>query len=109
MALHEAGCAVDAVCPAAHPLSKTRAVGRVHAYYGLAPLVSLARAISITQPDFIVSGDDLATQHLHGLYAQEQSKGGGKTDSPICTLIERSLGAPESFPVVAARAAFMQE
>jgi hypothetical protein len=72
----------------------------------LAPLSSFARAIAIAQPDFIVSGDDLATWHLHDLYAREQRN--GKTDSPICTLIERSLGSPESFPVVSARAAFME-
>jgi hypothetical protein len=109
MALASAGCKVEAVCPAGHPLRKTKSVQRAQIYHGLAPLVSLARAISITQPDFIVSGDDLATQHLHRLYAQEQSRGKGKTDSPISALIERSLGAPESFPIVAARAAFMQE
>jgi hypothetical protein len=109
MALASAGCKVEAVCPAGHPLRETKSVQRAQTYHGLAPLVSLARAISITQPDFIVSGDDLATQHLHRLYAQEQSRSKGKTDSPICALIERSLGAPESFPVVAARAAFMQE
>jgi ATP-grasp domain len=109
MALASAGCKVEAVCPAGHPLRKTKSVQRAQIYHGLAPLVSFARAISITQPDFIVSGDDLATQHLHRLYAQEQSKGKGKNDSPICALIERSLGVPESFPVVAARAAFMNE
>jgi hypothetical protein len=71
----------------------------------LAPLISFARAISITQPDFVVSGDDLATQHLHNLYTQEESK--GKADSAICALIARSLGSPDSFPIVRARAAFM--
>jgi len=77
----------------------------MHVYRGLTPLVSFARAISTSNPDFIVSGDDLATQHLHRLYGEEQGK--GNTDSPICSLIERSLGSSESFPVVHARAAFM--
>jgi hypothetical protein len=71
----------------------------------LAPLISFSRAIEITQPDFIVSGDDLATQHLHRLYDQEQRK--GNADSPLCGVIERSLGKPESFPIVSARAAFL--
>ncbi|MFZ0277491.1 MAG: ATP-grasp domain-containing protein [Candidatus Sulfotelmatobacter sp.] len=93
------------VCPKSHPARKTKAVRRIHIYRGLAPLTSFARAIAITQPDFIVSGDDLATQHLHRLHARE--KRNGKTESPMCALIERSLGAPESFPVVNARAAFM--
>jgi len=105
MALNDAGCKVHAVCPTAHPLRKTGSFDQVHACYGLAPLASLARAIAITQPDFIVSGDDLATQHLHRLYARERRS--GKSDSPICTLIERSFGAPESFSVVGARTAFM--
>jgi Carbamoyl-phosphate synthase L chain, ATP binding domain len=105
MALANAGCEVEAVCPAQHPLYKTRSVHQSHVYYGLAPLISFARAIAITKPDFIVSGDDLTTRHLHRLYAKEQN--GGKTGSPICALIERSLGAPEGFPVVNARAAFM--
>ena len=96
MALASAGCKVEAVCPVRHPLLKTNAVCRAHVYRGLAPLVSLARAISRSQPDFLVSGDDLTTQHLHRLYAQEKRR--GKSEFPICALIERSLGSPESFP-----------
>ncbi len=93
------------VCPKSHPVRKTKAVRRIHVYRGLAPLNSLARAIAITQPDFVVSGDDLATRHLHRLHARE--KRNGNAESPICALIERSLGSPESFAVVDARAAFM--
>ncbi len=105
MALANAGCNVEVVCPSGHPIGKTKCVHRMHVYRGLAPLASFARAISIGGPDFIVSGDDLATQHLHRLYVQEQSE--GKSDSPICAVIERSLGNSESFPIVSARAAFM--
>jgi len=105
MALSAAGCKVEMVCPKSHPVRKTKAVHRIHVYRGLAPLTSFARAIAIIQPDFIVSADDLATQHLHRLYAREKSK--GTAESPICALIERSLGSPESFPVVNARSAFM--
>ncbi len=104
MALANAGCIVDAVSPAGHPLRKTKAVRRAHVYRGLAPLASIAHAIAASQPDFIVSGDDLATQHLHRLYAEESSKG---TDSQISALIERSFGDPRSFPIVSARTAFM--
>src|SRR5271168_18194 len=105
IALACAGCEVEMVCPASHPARKIKAVRRTHVYRGLAPLTSFARAIATAHPDFIVSGDDLATQHLHRLYAREKSN--GKDESPICALIERSLGAPESFPVVNARAAFV--
>jgi ATP-grasp domain len=105
-ALASAGCSVEAVCPSRHPLRKTKSVHRVHDYRGLAPLDSFNRAIAIAQPDFLISGDDLATQHLHRLYAR--GKRNGKADSPICTLIERSLGNPESFPIVSARAALIE-
>ena len=105
MALAAAGCEVEMVCPKSHPVRKTKAVRRTHVYRGLAPLDSFARAIATTRPDFIVSGDDLATQHLHRLHARE--KRNGNADSSICALIEHSLGSPESFPAVNARAAFM--
>jgi hypothetical protein len=101
MALAHAGCIVDAVCPARHPLSRIGAVRRAYGYRGLTPLTSFARAIGETRPDLIVPGDDLATLHLHRLHRQD---GSAKTRA----LIERSLGAPESFPVVYARTKFME-
>ena len=109
MALARAGCKVEAVCPAQHPMRKTKAVSEAQTYHGLAPLFSLARAIARTQPDFIVPGDDLATHHLHRLYAREQhaQRSGKAGSAAVCALIERSLGKPEGFPVVGARAAFM--
>jgi Carbamoyl-phosphate synthase L chain, ATP binding domain len=106
VALANAGCKVEAVCPPGHPLEKTRSVRRLHPYRGLAPLTSFADAISSAKADIIISGDDLATRHLHDLYHLERRH--GRTGGPICTLIERSLGAPESYPVVYARSAFME-
>jgi hypothetical protein len=102
MALAHAGCIVDAVCPARHPLGKVSDIRQTYAYRGLTPLMSFARAIAETRPDLIVPGDDLATLHLHRLHGQEGR--GRKT----ATLIERSLGMPESFPVVYARTRFME-
>jgi hypothetical protein len=116
MALDQAGCEVDAVCPRRHPLTQTSAVGRVHGYSGFSPLASFARALSASQPDLIVSGDDLTTQHLQRLYRRENSRRANErtpqaaahsSSSPLCELIERSFGSPESFPVVSARTAFM--
>jgi hypothetical protein len=107
MALAEAGCTVDAVCPAAHPLRVTTAVRCAHGYRGLASLHSFAKAIDATQPDLIVSGDDLATQHLHALHARGKSNTGSSASSALGDLIERSLGNRESFPVVSDRGAFM--
>lgn len=105
MALDGAGCLVDAVCPARHPLGRMRAVRRAHAYRGLMPLKSFAEAMAATKPDFVVPGDDLATCHLHQLYDRERTR--GEPGQWVCELIGRSLGAPESFPVVYARTAFM--
>jgi hypothetical protein len=84
----------------------TRVVPKPRIYHGLAPLMSFADAISATKPDLIVSGDDLATRHLHHLYQRESKR--GRSGRPICELIERSLGAPESFGIVYARTAFIQ-
>lgn len=106
MALHSAGCQVDAVCPGNHPLRKTGSVERVHVYRGLSPIRSLARAIEISRPDFIAAGDDLATQLLHRLYARE--KHNGPSGASGCALLERSFGEPKSFPVVRERWVFME-
>ena len=106
MALANAGCSVEAVCPPRHPLSKTNAVGRTHTYHGLAPLRSFKTAIVATKPDLIVPGDDLASRHLHDLHRQGRRE--GSKGSQICALIESSLGTAESFPVIFARNAFIE-
>ncbi|HTS59735.1 MAG TPA: ATP-grasp domain-containing protein [Terriglobales bacterium] len=106
MALAKAGCEVEALCPPGHPLGLTRAARRMHPYYGLAPQRSFHNAIASTQPDVIVPCDDLATQHLHHLH--ERAHRAGEKGKPICALVERSLGAPESYPLVSARTAFME-
>jgi predicted ATP-grasp superfamily ATP-dependent carboligase len=102
MALARAGCTVDALCPAHHPMGMVRAVRKTYVYRGLAPLTSFAPAVAKTKPDLIVPGDDLATHHLHRLYEREGGRG------ELSKLIERSLGAAESFPVVYARTSFIE-
>jgi hypothetical protein len=106
MSLANAGCIVEFVCPAGHPVSKTRAASRIHAYNGLFPLGSFTRAIHAASPDLVIPADDLATRHLHEIYKREQ--GNRATGSKICRLIERSLGSPDSFEMVYARSAFLQ-
>jgi formate-dependent phosphoribosylglycinamide formyltransferase (GAR transformylase) len=106
IALLNAGCLVEAVCPPGHPVSKTRAANHIYNYNGLMPLVSLERAITASNPDLIVPADDLATRQLHQLYNRERRR--AKAGTQICELIERSLGAAPSFEVVTARSAFMQ-
>jgi Carbamoyl-phosphate synthase L chain, ATP binding domain len=105
MALADAGCTVDAMCPAQHPMRLANALRHAYTYRGLAPMLSLTRAITSAQPDLIVSGDDLATHHLHQLYERERQE--GKKDSQLSALIERSLGNPHSFSIVRDRSAFM--
>ena len=105
MALAKVGFIVDAVCPCRNPISVTSAVRRTYAYHGLAPLQSLSSAITATRPDLIVPCDDIAIIQLHELYDRERHR--GKAGESICSLIERSLGAPESFSVVGERTTFM--
>jgi carbamoyl-phosphate synthase L subunit-like protein len=106
VALENAGFTIDAVCPSGHPLSKTDAVRKIYKYRGLDALASFGEAIAASKPDLIVPGDDLAAQQLHLLYEQEHRK--GDAGKPVCALIARSLGAPENFPLLYARAAFIQ-
>lgn len=101
MAFADAGCAVEAVCPGGHPLEHVRAVRRLYPHRALAALQSFRDAIQISGPDLIVPSDDLASRLLHQVHAQEK----GQTD--VALAIERSLGAPESFPIVEARAKFL--
>jgi len=95
---------VEAMCPPRHALWQTDSVRRMHVYRGLAPLGSLVSAISNAEPDLIVPGDDLCVWHLHEIHRRSRKF---KNGSELRTLIERSLGAPESFDVVSARTPFM--
>jgi hypothetical protein len=105
IALADAGFTVEAVCPSGHPLLETRGTRRIHKYHGLMPLSSFATAIAAARPDLIIPGDDLATRQLQQLHGRERSN--GESGAAICALIERSLGAPENFPVMFARSPFM--
>lgn len=106
MALANAGFQLDAFCPRRHPLLKTGAIRHYITYQGLIPLRSLEAAIDKTRPDVIIAGDDLITRHLQDLYLRKRKL--DQQEDSVCALIERSLGAPESFPVAYARAAFIE-
>ena len=106
MALKNAGCTVDALCPVRHPLTQTDVAPHIYVYNGLIPLRSFEDAILATAPDLIVPCDDIAARHLHELH--EKSRCEGSRGRAICALVEHSLGAPENLPIVYARAAFME-
>ena len=100
--LSNAGCGVSAVCLARrHPLLKTRVVRQVFPYSALHPLDSLAAAISAADPHIVIPCDDRAVLHLHQLHAQ--ARGSGAAGDHLAALIERSLGSPDSYPVVSVR------
>jgi hypothetical protein len=105
MALGNAGYTVKAVCPPDHPLSMIQGAQETYTYRGLSPLTSFEQAIDLAKPDLILPGDDLAVQHLHQLYYRELSN--GRAGSNTCELIQRSMGAPESFPVLYSRSKFI--
>ena len=102
VSLSNAGIDVSAVCPSrGHPLRKIKCVRRMFPYGGFRPLDSLAAAINATEPWIIIPCDERTVQHLHELHAH--SSGRQKSGSKMAALIERSLGAPESYPIVSTR------
>jgi hypothetical protein len=110
VALGKAGFEVEAICPKGHPLEQTRSASRTHAYQGLRPLRSLARAIAAAKPDLVVPGEDLAVRHLHELHRQRESyaRGANVSGLELGHLIERSLGPAAAFPITQARTPFMK-
>jgi len=94
MAFLRHGCDVSAICPAGHPLVLVPGIATLYTYRGVRSLRSLHRAILAAKPDLIVPCDDGIVFQLHALHAQQPS---------LRALIERSLGVPESFPVVESR------
>ena len=106
VAMANAGFRVEALCPRGHALEQTHVACRTHTYQGLTPLRSLVHAIAAAKPDLIVPGDDLATRHLHELHRRRDLHASDTAD--LGSLIERSLGLPEGYPIIDARAAFIE-
>ena len=98
MAFASIGHRVEAICPAHHPLAKTKAVRTLYRYSALRPLDALAKAILRAEPALIVPCDDRAIAHLHELHASTRH-----ASPALNAVIERSLGAVESFSVVERR------
>ncbi|MBV8866673.1 MAG: ATP-grasp domain-containing protein [Acidobacteriaceae bacterium] len=105
IAMAKAGFSVEAVCPSEHPLETASIIRRIYRYNGLAPLRSFVGAIIASKPNVIVPGDDLAARHLREIHQRDRSR---KHSSSVGALIERSVGDPQGYPLVFARAGFMQ-
>jgi hypothetical protein len=93
-ALLTVGLHVEAVCPADHPLRLLRQSPRLHRLGLVGEAPSVAAAIDRSEPELLIPCDDPAVAILHALHARD---GGGK----LSDLIERSLGDPQGFAVVA--------
>jgi hypothetical protein len=105
--LTKAGCRISAIFPKhGHPLFSTSVVNEVFPYSSFHPLNSLQRAIEAVHPQIVIPSDDRGVQHLHELHAG--ARGLGPTGKEITELIERSLGSPESFPIVVRRCELLE-
>jgi len=92
------GWQVTALCPTEHPLTRVSGVRKFYRYPGIAPLASLRRALLDGAPDLIVPCDDGVVGQLHVLHGLDPS---------LRSLIERSLGSPDSYPIVEQRYRFL--
>ncbi len=96
------GCEVAVLGPSpGNPARRSTGVHRLLHYGGLHPLVSLRSAIESFDPEIVIPTCDRSVQHLRELHAKTVA--GGDRDVAIAKLIERSLGAPESFSVASSR------
>src|SRR5579872_1954986 len=96
-----AGAEIEAVAPSAHAIAVSRHPGRVHPYRALRPMASIRDAMANAGPDLVIPCDDRAAR----LLAQIHAKGSGEE----CKLLERSLGAPQSYPGLYDRQHFITE
>jgi len=101
LAFCKADCLVYALCPRGHPLHGLRSVERTYPYAPFAPLRSLQAAIEEAEPDLISLCDDGAVTQLLRLY--DRQDGSERLARQIRAVIERSLGTPDAYRLVAAR------
>jgi hypothetical protein len=94
VALRRHGCRISAICPVGHPVRHVAGLSHIFRYGGLAPLHDLRHAMHQCGADVVVPCDDGAVAQLHALYG---------LDATLKPVIERSLGSPESYPVVDSR------
>jgi hypothetical protein len=88
------GWRVSVLCPAGHPIVHVRNLARVERYSGIRSLSCLSQTVKSVSPDLIIPCDDGVVAQLHALHELAPS---------LRPLIEASLGAPTSFPIVRSR------
>ena len=111
LAFAELGWTVDAVCPSSHPMGLTSALRRRYPFQAFRPEASLRRALLAADPTLVIPMDDLAAAYLRRLHEAAAGKANGdgardKEQQRLRELFERSLGAPESAPVLESRTRF---
>jgi hypothetical protein len=106
MAMTARGFRTEALCPTQHALCKIRTIKRVYPYHCLAPVRSVKKAIFAGKPDLVIPCDDWAAWSLRELYIRELRK--SNPQALIPSLIERSLGAPQSFQIAPERTAVLE-
>ena len=99
--LSESGFSVHALCPAGHSLAHVSFVSSIYRYNALRPLRSLRKAIEGSRPDLLIPADEDTVAQLHRLYAATEPI--NLTAEKLRSLIQRSLGDPELFPIFHAR------
>ena len=97
-ALQRHGCRVRALCPTGHPLTHVSGIESIYRYRGISSLSSLWRALKECRPDVVIPCDDGTVAQLHALH---------ELDPSLRSLIEHSLGPPESYSVVDSRYHFL--
>lgn len=88
------GCQVYAVCPPGHALQHVRGISRVYTYRSLSSLRALRRGLLDSKADYVVPCNDGVVWQLHALHERVPE---------LRPMIERSLGPPESFPILRSR------
>jgi hypothetical protein len=94
IAIARNGWTVAAACPPHSPLCYVKCVRHVIPLRTLAARASLIAAIRKVRPDLIVPCDDSTVFLLHQIHADHPD---------LRQVIERSLGHPDSFPIVESR------
>jgi len=107
IAFKKANFAVEVVAPADHPVHKMRSPDRTYLYRPTRPTASLRQAIENSRPQLIIPCDDRITFHLHALHA-EGLRSGDEQSRSLVSLIERSLGSPQSFELLRHRQGLQQ-